>query len=87
MSVELAPLEIRGHGLTARILALGASLSDLRLDGHSAPLVLGLSAKDQRENPQFYMGAVVGRHANRIGFGQASINGQALDLSLNSRPS
>ncbi|TIP31782.1 MAG: aldose 1-epimerase, partial [Mesorhizobium sp.] len=32
---------IRGGGLTANIIGLGAIVQDLRLNGHDAPLVLG----------------------------------------------
>lgn len=86
MGTELIPLEIKGHGLLARILPYGAALVDLRIDGYDAPLVLGMAPENYVSHPQFYMGAVVGRHANRIGFGQASVNGQSLNLKLNAPP-
>ena len=86
MSDALFPREIGGYGLYASIIPLGASLRDLRLDGFDFPLVLGLHPEDQKANPQFYMGAVIGRHANRIGFGRASVDGEALALALNAPP-
>ena len=34
-------VEIKGGGLTAKIMTWGAVIQDLRLDGHEAPLLLG----------------------------------------------
>lgn len=86
MSVELTPLDLAGHGLRARVLPYGASLLDLRLDGHPEPLILGMVPEAYPAHPQFYMGAVIGRHANRVANGRASVNGRALDLVINAPP-
>ncbi len=59
---------IAGHGLTATFTEWGATLVDLRLDGHAPPLVLGLERlEDYAAGHAQYMGATAGRMANRIG--------------------
>ena len=80
------PLTIRGHGLTADFLPLGATLLRLRLDGHDAPLQLGLD--DPRHYPEHaeYMGATVGRVANRIGDARFELDGKIRALDANDGP-
>ncbi|WP_323716334.1 aldose epimerase family protein [Paracoccus aminovorans] len=74
---------ISGHGLTASVITLGASLQDLRLDGVAHPLVLGFPELRPYLGEGRYCGAVVGRYANRIAHGRAVLDGQALDLDRN----
>ena len=57
---------IRGGGITANIIGLGAIVQDLRLTGHDAPLVLGYDNLEAYETNNTFFGAVVGRYANRI---------------------
>ena len=66
---------IAGHGLTATFLELGAVLHDLRLDGHDAPLVLGLEDTGHYPEHSSYMGATAGRVANRIGHARFPLDG------------
>ncbi|UWQ22641.1 aldose epimerase family protein [Jannaschia sp. W003] len=76
---------ISGHGLTARFLEMGAILRDLRLEGHDAPLVLGL--EDAAHYPEYsqFMGATAGRCANRIGGARFVLDGAEHELSANFR--
>jgi aldose 1-epimerase len=74
---------ISGHGLTASVMTLGASLQDLRLDGTPHPLVLGFPRLGPYLDEGRYFGAVVGRYANRIRDGRAVLDGQALELDRN----
>ena len=74
---------IKGHGLTATFTDLGAVLHDLRLDGHDAPLVLGLDDLDHYPEHSNYMGATAGRCANRIGEARFAIDGTAHRLDVN----
>lgn len=67
---------IRGGGLSANILCWGAVVQDLRLDGHDAPLVLGFDRFEPYEADQAYVGAVVGRFANRIRDGRFTLAGR-----------
>ena len=58
---------LRDGALSARVLTLGAIVQDLRLDGVDHPLVLGCpDVADYLDRGRF-MGAIVGRVANRIG--------------------
>jgi aldose 1-epimerase len=68
---------IKGGGLRAEILDVGASLRDLRLDGIGHPLVLGLA--DLAHYPEYspHMGAIAGRVANRIEAGAFVVDGVA----------
>lgn len=75
-------LTLEGGGLTARIMTWGATLQDLRLEGHAAPLTLGF--------PEFasypaspYFGQTVGRHANRIAGGKFMLDNVAYQLECN----
>lgn len=81
-AVELS----NAHGVTARIIALGASIQSLSVpdrDGKSADIVLGYaSAAEYLANPQ-YFGATVGRYANRIAEGRFTLDGQRFELEPN----
>lgn len=69
------------NGLQFAVLSLGASLQDLRLVGYDQPLVLGYKDPlDYEDNPA-YLGAMVGRCANRIAYGACNLNGQQLQLT------
>ena len=78
-------LRLENDTLTARLLTYGATLRDLRLAGVEHPLVLGFedAADYTREMP--YMGAIVGRVANRIARGTAEIGGTTCLFDLNER--
>jgi aldose 1-epimerase len=73
-------------GVTARIIALGATLQSLSVPdrhGVSADIVLGYSrAEEYLENPQ-YFGATVGRYANRIAGGRFPLDGMDYSLPAN----
>ncbi|MGR3617729.1 MAG: aldose epimerase family protein [Paracoccaceae bacterium] len=56
-------------GLTARFLTYGAILQDLRLEGHEMPLVLGFPQLQPYFSNNCYLGATVGRCANRVAGG------------------
>ncbi len=73
---DAASLEIGAGDLTARILTLGAALQDLRLEGVGHGLVLGSPDIDAYRGPMRYFGAVIGPVANRIGGGEAVIDGE-----------
>ena len=82
---EVQRVDIAAGGLSARIIAWGAALQDLRLEGHAAPLVLGFDefAHYPAWSPHF--GAVPGRYANRIAKGQFSLDGEAYELDRNEK--
>jgi aldose 1-epimerase len=78
-----------GHGVSARIITLGASLQSLTLpdrQGRMADVVLGYpDAATYITKPQ-YFGATVGRFANRIAKGQFTLDGVRHQLTLNDGP-
>ena len=78
-----------GHGVSARIITLGASLQSLTLpdrQGRMADVVLGYpDAATYITKPQ-YFGATVGRFANRIAKGQFTLDGKHYQLPINDGP-
>ena len=77
------------HGVTARIMTLGASLQSLTLPdrhGTMADVVLGYpDAATYVTKPQ-YFGATVGRFANRIAKGRFTLDGKPYQLPINDGP-
>ena len=74
---------ISGGGLTARFLTYGAILQDLRLEGHDAPLVLGLNTLEDYFEHSKSFGITAGRYANRIRDGHVEIDGTSYQLDTN----
>ena len=78
-----------GHGVTARIITLGAAVQSLLVpdrQGIKADVVLGFStALGYAANPQ-YFGATVGRFANRIAKGRFALDGKSYELATNNGP-
>lgn len=74
------------HGLSARVIAYGASLQSLSVpdrDGHFANIALGYaSLEDYLDKPQ-YFGATVGRYANRIAKGRFVLDGRPYQVPVN----
>ncbi|MEO1703491.1 MAG: aldose epimerase family protein [Pseudomonadota bacterium] len=69
--------------LRAEVITFGAILRDLRYVGHAAPLVLGLNSVADYEADPAYLGAVVGRFANRIAGARMSVDGVDYILDAN----
>ncbi|KQV20385.1 aldose epimerase [Rhizobium sp. Root1203] len=76
-------VEIKGGGLTAKVMTWGAVIQDLRLEGHDAPLTLGFDSFDSYPVHSSYFGATPGRCANRIGSGKFTLDGKDHQLDLN----
>jgi aldose 1-epimerase len=71
-------VELSGHGLTARLIPRGATLVELCMHGHDAPLTLGLEdTAGYAAGDAGFMGATIGRVANRIGGACFSLAGRA----------
>ena len=78
---DLTAAHVDLNGLQFTVLSFGASLQDLRLQGHNQPLVLGYKDPlDYEDNPA-YLGSMVGRCANRIANGTCELNGRQLLLN------
>jgi aldose 1-epimerase len=69
--------------LSASFITLGACLVDLRLRGRDQSLVLGFSSFEDYAHTDHYAGAVIGRYANRIRDGHATIGNRTVQLSIN----
>ena len=80
-SVERAVLQ--AGGLTAKIMSFGAVLQDLRLEGHSSPLVLGFDRFEDYPRHSRYFGATAGRCANRIAGASFTLDGAEYRLDPN----
>ena len=71
--------------LTAHVLNYGGILQDLRLAGYAPSLILGFDNIFAYETEGGYIGATVGRLANRIANGHLSIQGKEFQLDHNFR--
>ena len=77
--IELA----NGHA-SAALLTYGATLQEYRIGGVDHSLVLGGSTLAPYLTPSMrYFGAIVGRVANRIGSGRATLDGRTLKFDRN----
>jgi len=73
-------------GLRARITNFGATLVSLEVPdrhGNLADVTLGFDSLDQYVNPNAYIGATVGRYANRIGNAKFTLGGVEYKLTAN----
>ncbi|WP_018969192.1 aldose epimerase family protein [Rubritalea marina] len=73
-------------GIRIRVSNHGASLISVWVpdrDGKVADVVIGPETARQLETNTAYMGATVGRFANRVGFGRFDLDGESYQLSLN----
>lgn len=70
------------NDLSASIITYGASIQDLRIAGHDAPLVLGLDDIRAYERHGLFFGAIAGRCANRIACGQFKLAGEKFQLPV-----
>jgi aldose 1-epimerase len=74
------------HGLVARIITYGATLTELHVPdrtGAMADIVLGFAKPEQYLGSHPYFGATVGRVGNRIAKGRFTLNGKEYTLATN----
>ncbi|MDW4498938.1 aldose epimerase family protein [Sulfitobacter sp. D35] len=76
-------VQIRNGSVAANLMTWGASLQDLRHERLPHALVLGSPRFEPYLGKMRFFGAVVGRVANRIADGRATIDGQPLALDRN----
>ena len=78
-----------GAGLTIKVLNLGGIIQAILVpgrDGQIRDVALGYDNVPQYENNDAYVGAVIGRYANRIKAGRFQLNGREYQLAVNSPP-
>ena len=86
-AVEL--LELKKGKLSCAVLTLGATLQALTVpdqDGKEVDVVLGYDTAEEYLTQDAYLGAVVGRFANRIAKGKFTLNGKEYTLAVNNGP-
>ncbi len=84
-SVEAVVLHSK-TGISARILSYGATLQSLVVPdrkGRKADVILGFDTVASYEDKQSFLGATIGRFANRIARGRFTLDGQTYQLPLN----
>lgn len=74
---------IQAGDLKVSVLTWGATVQDVRFQDFPYSLVLGSPDLGAYLGPMLYFGAIVGRVANRIENGQASLDGRELRLERN----
>ncbi|MEJ5218924.1 aldose epimerase family protein [Cognatishimia sp. D5M38] len=80
---DVQEVTLRGHGLTAKVLTLGAVVRELKLEGHEPSVVLGYENVASYVTNHGFLGAIVGRYANRLKDGQFQIDGQRFQVDRN----
>lgn len=76
-------------GMEARVITYGGTLTALRVpdrDGRLGNVALGRADLAAYEAPHPYLGAIVGRCANRIARGRFTLDGVAYELATNDGP-
>lgn len=78
-------VDLEASGICASVMAFGASLLDLRIESAAGwhPVVIGFPDLSGYLGARTFMGAIVGRCANRIGSGGFDLDGVHYDLPLN----
>lgn len=77
---------INKNGLMMKVLSLGGIVRELWVpdkDGRFVDIVLGYNSVEEYEQNTGYLGAVIGRFANRIAYGRFQIDGVTYQLALN----
>ena len=74
------------HGTRVAVTTYGARLVrfEKEVHGHPIDIVLGYTCGEDYVRDTAYMGAVIGRHANRIAGGRITVGGRPYLLELNS---
>ncbi len=74
------------HGLEVSIITYGGAMTSLKVpdrNGVFGDIVLGYETLEEYARNPRYFGALIGRHANRIGMGKFSLNGVEYQLPRN----
>ncbi|XP_050404153.1 galactose mutarotase [Patella vulgata] len=77
------------NGITVKILDYGGIITDIHVpdkDGKMGDIALGFDDMPGYEERSPYMGAIIGRVANRIAGGQFELDGQKYSLFINNGP-
>lgn len=86
---QVEELTLRDGGLTCKIITYGGAVRALTVpdrDGNPVDVALGFDTLEAYMAQDKYMGALVGRYANRIGGARFSLNGKEYPLAANDGP-
>jgi aldose 1-epimerase len=87
MQTEPKTIALRSASLAVEIMTAGASVRSVRLSKSDHSLVVGaLDTAHYGAANRSFLGATIGRHANRIAHGRFALDGAAVQLSLNEPP-
>ena len=77
------------NGMTVRFIAYGGAIVSIEVpdrDGRIADVVLGYESEDGYVADRNYIGALIGRYANRIARGRFSLDGRVHAVTVNDGP-
>jgi aldose 1-epimerase len=78
-----------GHGMTAKIMTYGATLTSLSVpdrNGKAGDVTLGFDSLAPYAKGHPFFGSTVGRYANRIAKGKFTLDGKEYTLAVNNGP-
>lgn len=91
-SIDKQPIylfTLRSGFLTLRVMNYGATITAIEMPDRNMQMnniVAGFSTLEEYLKPHPYLGALIGRFANRIALGQFSLDGNNYQLSINNSP-
>jgi aldose 1-epimerase len=77
------------NGMTVRFIAYGGSIVSLEVPdrhGRTADVVLGYESEEGYVSDRYYLGALIGRYANRIARGRFMLDGHSHAVTINDGP-
>ena len=80
---DVFQITLESNDLQLKVLSLGAIIQDLRMKNIKHPLVLGYPKLEPYFENSGKLGAIVGRYANRIANGTATIEGKIYSFDKN----
>ena len=86
---EVLLVKLENAFISCEVLTYGASLRTLLVpdrNGEALDVVLGYDSLEEYETQDGYLGATVGRYANRIAQGRFNLNGREYKLAVNNGP-
>ena len=77
---------INGNGISIVIISYGGIIKEINTpssNGKFENIVLGYKDKNEYLNDKYYMGAIIGRYANRISKGSFELNDKVIEIDKN----
>ena len=77
---------INSNGISVVIISYGGIIKEINTpssNGKFENIVLGYKDNNEYLNDKYYMGAIIGRYANRIAKGNFRLNGKIINIDKN----